>query len=225
MVLNTTLNASAEKSKKQLVYEYLKNQIISNELPPGTLLVERQLCTMLDASRTPIREAIQQLVSENLVTSIPTKGCFVSEVRYEDIAQLYDVREYLEKLAGKLCSQNILPAQLHNLRELATTMTQKLEEGDLDTFYETDTEFHLNLIRYSRNTFLIGSYESLYPQILRITYLIHSVPSGLSEADCYHLKIVDALENHDPQDAEYQIGEHIRICKANYLKLFAPNLY
>ena len=96
MVLNTALNASAEKSKKQLVYEYLKNQIITNELPPGTLLVERQLCTMLDASRTPIREAIQQLVSENLVTSIPTKGCFVSEVRYEDIAQLYDVREYLE---------------------------------------------------------------------------------------------------------------------------------
>ena len=79
--MSAPTTAHAEKSKKQIAYEMLKEKIITNQLAPGTMLVERQLCEMLNSSRTPIREAIQQLSADGLVTSIPTVGSYVSEIR------------------------------------------------------------------------------------------------------------------------------------------------
>ena len=94
-----------EKSKKQVAYEFIKEHIVSGDFPAGSLLVERQLCAMINTSRTPVREAIQQLTAEGLVESISAKGNVVSSIRYEDIARTYDVREYLESLAVRLCVQ------------------------------------------------------------------------------------------------------------------------
>ena len=67
----------------------------------GTFLIERELCKALNVSRTPIREALQQLATEGLVEFIPGKGAFVAGITYEDIIEVYDVREILEGLFTK----------------------------------------------------------------------------------------------------------------------------
>lgn len=219
------LITDGEKSKKIMIYETLKEKIINDEIKPGTLLVERQLCTQLDASRTPIREAIQQLVSENLVTCIPTKGCFVSEIRYEDIVQLYDVRDYLERLAGKLCTQSITPSQLEHLKENIAIMDLSLTTNDVVTYYKTDIEFHRKLIEYSQNTVLVKMYEQISSRISRITQLSCKKPSSANEAHSIHAEITNALERQDAVSVEAYISEHIRLCKKSYLKLFNPNVY
>ena len=147
--MSAPTTAHAEKSKKQIAYEMLKEKIITNQLAPGTMLVERQLCEMLNSSRTPIREAIQQLSADGLVTSIPTVGSYVSEIRYEYVIQLYDVREYLEGLAAKLSAINITDSQIQALNRCWLNMNDDIRTKEYDKLFQEDSNFHQNIVNLS----------------------------------------------------------------------------
>lgn len=218
--MDLTLNQ--KMSKGDLVYSSLKEAIITNKLQAGTLLVERQLCTALNASRTPVREAIQKLSSEKLVNILPNKGSYVSEIQYEDIAQVYDVREYLEKLAVKLDTKCVTEPQIQELEEYVETMNQKLGEGDFDLFYQADLSFHHKLVEFAKNRYLMNVYDMIFPQIRRMTYLVHLVAEDAIETNRYHTTILAALRSHDSESAEREIEQHLKQCKMMYLKLFEP---
>ena len=79
------MNENVQLSKREQAYQYLKEQIICRRLMPGSVISEKQLSAEINSSRTPIREAIQALISEGLVVSIPSKGYLVSDISYESI--------------------------------------------------------------------------------------------------------------------------------------------
>lgn len=216
------LKADQKISKGDMAYSYLKEAIITNQLQQGTLLVERQLCSILNTSRTPVREAIQKLSNEKLVNIMPNKTSFVSEIQYEDIAKVYDVREYLEKLAVNLDAKCITEPQLRELEQYAESMNQRLENNDLDTFYQIDLTFHHRLVEFAKNEYLLNVYDLIFPQIRRMTYLVHLVAEDAIETNNYHSNIVNALKRRSSEDAQQEIGQHLKQCKIMYLKLFEP---
>ncbi|MGX8702729.1 GntR family transcriptional regulator [Caproiciproducens sp.] len=214
-----------EKSKSQAVYKILKEQIITNQLKAGTLLVERQLCMALNTSRSPIREAIQRLIMEGLVISLGTSGNMVSEIRYEDIARIYDIREYLEGLAARLCAQSLRSDQIQELWEIYHTMENHLKLQQYDQYFDTDNQMHNYIVEHSGNDLLIRIHRTnLDGQIRRITRLIERNRNEIRKAQEYHLKLITALENHDGERAEKLLRTHIRNSKINHLHLFAPNI-
>ena len=214
-----------EKSKKQVAYEFIKEHIVSGDFPAGSLLVERQLCAMINTSRTPVREAIQQLTAEGLVESISAKGNVVSSIRYEDIARTYDVREYLESLAVRLCVQVCTDAQMEALAACTQRMLEAYKSGDLVTMYQEDNQFHLMIIQNSQNTLLINIYESfLDRQIRRITQLIGNNLEGMKKSNAHHQELMEALRQRDGDLAEQVIRRHIQDSKISHLTLFAPNI-
>ena len=87
---------NSAKSKKMIVYENLKRRIITNILKPGDPLNEGVLSKELKISKTPVREALQQLEKKGLVENIPGKGAFVSRFSFQDIRELFEIREILE---------------------------------------------------------------------------------------------------------------------------------
>jgi len=87
---------SAFKSKKNLVYEKLKKRIIHHSLRPGEPLDESVLTKELKISKTPIREAFQQLEVEGFIENISGRGRFVSQISVQDIKELFEIREILE---------------------------------------------------------------------------------------------------------------------------------
>jgi len=89
------------KSKKVIAHEILKRRIINNSLTPNEPLNERVLSEELKISKTPIREALQQLEKEGLVENVPHKGSFVSRVSVQDIREIFEVREILECAAAR----------------------------------------------------------------------------------------------------------------------------
>lgn len=216
------LSSNQRISKGEIVYASLKEAIITNKLQAGTLLVERQLCAALNTSRTPVREAIQKLSNEKLVNILPNKGSYVSDIQYEDIAQVYDVREYLEKLAVKLDAKCMTGAQADELAEYVAVMNQKLQEGDFDLFYQSDLKFHHKLVEMAKNRYLLNVYDNIFPQIRRMTYLVHLVSEDAIETNRYHETILEALKKHDSDQAEREIEQHLKQCKRMYLKLFGP---
>lgn len=223
--MSAPTTAHAEKSKKQIAYEMLKDKIITNQLKPGTMLVERQLCEMLNSSRTPIREAIQQLSTDGLVTSIPAVGSYVSEVRYEYVIQLYDVREYLEGLAARLCAINITDSQIQTLNRYWLNMNDDIRTKEYDKLFQEDSNFHQGIVTYSRNEILQNLYTPLASQIFRITFLTEDRADGIIRSHDSHLKILQAITHHQAEEAENQMREHLRTSKMHHLKKMAPHLF
>lgn len=222
--MNIMQNNSAEQSKKKQIYEYLKQEIISNRLEPGTVLVERQICATKDISRTPVREAIQQLVSEGLATNLTNKGSVVSAITYENIACVYEVREYLEGLAARLSAQRISDSGIKELHDYFLEMESDLKENQHNDLFTADYNFHECIIKSSNNDILLAVWKNIQSQVMRITRLIDKNAAGIMDSHKLHNQILESIESHDSNAAESFMREHIRNSKINQLKLFAPNI-
>lgn len=83
-------------------YEMIKEMIINCQLTPGEPISETELMKVVGSSRTPIREALNKLEHENLVTIYPKRGIFVTGITIKDVIDIYTIREVVEPLAAKL---------------------------------------------------------------------------------------------------------------------------
>ena len=97
---NTHINS---QTKQQAAYHKLKTAIVSLDLPPSTVLVERYVMERFELSRTPMREAINQLYTEGFLSNIANKGFIVNDIQYKDFLEIYEVKEALESEAAYLC--------------------------------------------------------------------------------------------------------------------------
>ena len=118
------LQESAE-SKQQLAYQQLRNDILNNIYPEGTVLTERKLCEIYSVSRSPIRNALQQLTHEGLLSLIPGKGATVVGFSIEDILEVYDLIEMMQLHALQALEGHIDEAFLLGLTELLSHMPDK----------------------------------------------------------------------------------------------------
>ncbi|MFT7587158.1 MAG: DNA-binding GntR family transcriptional regulator, partial [Cellvibrionaceae bacterium] len=92
-------------------YNFLKHKIVSLEYPPNCVINEATLVSELKIGRTPIREALQRLERDKLVTIMPRRGTFVTEISLSDLPQIFDNRILLESYIAKLASQRGTPEQ------------------------------------------------------------------------------------------------------------------
>lgn len=204
-----------KKSKKQIVYERIKKEIIHNKLKPGALLVERQLCEALDTSRTPVREALQQLTNEGLVDFISGKGAFVSDVTYEDFIEIYTVREVLEGLACRLCTLLITEEQTELLENIYLNLENAVNSKKVELFIPGDVEFHKCIIDNAKNTKLQNMMSIMQNQIQRITYYIKEDEKRIIQSLEQHKIILEVVKERDEEKAEKAMRDHIRDSK-NY---------
>src|ERR671935_979582 len=106
----------------QRVYDFLREEILSERLRPGAELQEVALSEELGVSRGPIREAIGRLAAEGLVTVRPRRGAVVRSLSKDEFLELYQVREALEMMAVRLAVPNLQPDDLAQLEGLVDEM-------------------------------------------------------------------------------------------------------
>jgi DNA-binding GntR family transcriptional regulator len=116
-------------SIRHKVYDYLRNEILSNRISAGTRLVEGQLAKKINVSRTPIREALHILEMENLVESFPRVGYRVKELRWEDVEELCEIRAVNEILSARWAMQRIIPAELEAMKKISIRLKLKYRPG------------------------------------------------------------------------------------------------
>ncbi len=138
---------NSAKSKKTIVYENLKRRIITNILKPGDPLNEGVLSKELKISKTPVREALQQLEKKGLVENIPGKGAFVSRFSFQDIRELFEIREILEcEITRRVASKgdlNIAEAQAIRDKFVASDTNGGRTGKELFQCRRSDPQFHL----------------------------------------------------------------------------------
>src|ERR1700709_2667358 len=114
---------------RERAYQYIQSQIAAGELSSGVAISELLLAKELGSSRTPVREAIGQLVSEGLLEQTPNRGTIVVRLTREDIIDLYELREALEVyVVAKVARDQLAPEDLQRLQKLSDGILTLIEE-------------------------------------------------------------------------------------------------
>ncbi len=204
---------NSTKSKKMIVYENLKRRIITNALKPGDPLNEGILSKELKISKTPVREALQQLEKKGLVENIPGKGAFVSRFSFQDIRELFEIREILEcEVTKRVAAKEDL--NLEEARAIRDKFAASNTNGGRNgkNYFSAGDQIHSFIFAAYGNRKLIREYQGLQEQIIRITLYFFTPNRQDRAAKSFkeHLEIIDALIARDPRRAETAIRTHLR---------------
>lgn len=225
MTLNQKIiSEQKDNSKQQIAYNKIKAAIIKNELLPDTLLVERQLSNTLGISRTPIREALRRLSSEGLVDFIPDKGMFVSKIRFEDILEIFELREALEGMAVRLFVLRKNSDIVQQMEECLTLQELAYKEGNYSLNVEFDMKFHNFYLKGSKNLRLESFVNTVLDQNSRMAFYTVNDKERIETSLVQHKKVLDAIRQGNADQAEKLIKEHIINVKEYHInKYYAIN--
>ena len=134
------------------VYEVLRQQAINYHFRPGERVNEVQLASELNVSRTPVRSALNRLVSEGLLTVVPNKGFYRQPIDIEAIRSLFELRGAIEAMTVKLFCERATDAEIGELKEQWEEFLENRAAMDARQIVEHDEEFHETIAAGSRNT-------------------------------------------------------------------------
>ncbi|MDO8970928.1 MAG: GntR family transcriptional regulator, partial [Saprospiraceae bacterium] len=130
------------KVAKDNIFQALKSRILSGELSSDTPLKERELAEEFGISRTPVREALRQLVSEKLVRIVPNVGAFVGSLSWKDAVEIFAVRKVLEAFAAQLTTPRLTADRIADLEKVLKKSELAMKKGDASGYMKCDEEFH-----------------------------------------------------------------------------------
>ena len=196
------------KPLRDIVFETLRDAIITQVLKPGERLMEIQLADEMGVSRTPVREAIRKLELEGLVVMVPRKGAYVAGVSMKDIHEVYELRSALEALAVTLAAERITDDELEALeRQLLKEAEEK--DDDLDNIVYIDATLHDMIYQAAHNQRLVQFIGILQEQLQRFRAASLSKPGRSKTALEEHKQIVDALAERNGELAAKLAKDHI----------------
>ena len=208
-------------NKTEKVYNSLSNDIIEGKLYPGQRLIEKELINKYGISKTPIREALSKSEKLGLVQKIFNQGFTVKKITKKDAEELYDLREVLEGFAARKVVERISSYEIEKLKRIIDKFEEYIKKNDIKSYAKDDVNFHSFLGQISGNRRLCEMMKSLYCQsrILLNTSLV--LPErGMKISISEHKKIINAIINHDSEQAEIYAKEHIANTRNAILKWF-----
>jgi DNA-binding GntR family transcriptional regulator len=201
----------------QKVYRILKTEIIKGNLKPGTKLLEGKIAGQMGISRTPIREALRELVAEGFVKINPNQGIVVSNVSIEDIQEVLQIRGVLEGLAARLAAPIINGEEIKELERYLKQMEKFSNKNDILSYSEKDSEFHELILDICGNKRLIQIRGNLTDQAHRYRIRSLSIPGRVKYSLKEHQEILEALKRKDSEQADRLSQKHIENVLTNIL--------
>jgi DNA-binding GntR family transcriptional regulator len=217
--------APRDRGSLRLAREHILARIAAGDFPAGTPLSELPLAAQVGVSRTPVREAIGQLVIEGILQKT-SRGVIVAEPTRRDVNELYELREALEVFAiSKLATRGLDPQELESMETLVNqvrAVADELKESGkpvlkgeaLQRFLMSDLRFHMRLIQAAGNERLLKMLDSTN-LLLRIFTLRreHHTLKLLKEVHSFHRRILDAVVNGQEEQARRLLSEHIHLSR------------
>lgn len=212
---------NTKRSNAQRLREALENDILNGHRSPGERLDPEALSQEFDVSRTPVREAIQQLVASGLVTVQPKRGTFVAQVGIDQLIEMFEVMAELEGMCGRLAARRILPQELAELRAALTRCELAADAGDTDEYYYENEVFHSCIYAASHNAFLAEEARQLKMRLKPYRRLQLRVRHRMGTSLDEHRQIVAAIEAGDMAAAEHGLKAHVLVQGERFSDLVA----
>jgi DNA-binding GntR family transcriptional regulator len=195
----------------------LREMILSGQLRAGERINEVETAAALGISRAPLREAIQTLANEGLVTAVPNRGTFVRSFSEDELADLYELRIALELRALALASERASPA---DLSELEAMLSETSDRMGTEPAYPEELDFHLRLVALSRSAEIEIAAHSVNQRIRLARLRSGHEPHRARQAFDEHREIVAMLSARDLDRATELLMQHLKDSLASALALF-----
>jgi DNA-binding GntR family transcriptional regulator len=190
-------------------YAVLREDIIDWRLAPGTVLAEVELSERLGVSRTPVREALGRLLAEGLVAAQGGRGVVVTTVSVGDIAQLFELRQALERQLARLAAQGRDAAVFESLADEFRAAPALLERADREEYYDLVARLDAAMDAAAANPYLSAALRTVRPHLARVRRISQDNPERLVAAAREHLLIVEAIAAGDAELADAATHVHL----------------
>jgi GntR family transcriptional repressor for pyruvate dehydrogenase complex len=206
------------------IVQQIEESILKGELSEGSQLpAERDLAKQFGVSRTAVREAIKALQEKGLVDAFPGRGTFVTNGTSnsmrrsldriiksgepDGLAYLVEVREILEPEIAALAAVRATDQDLAAMQESLDVMESARQ--DSDAFIEADLDFHLALAEAAANPIVLSLIDSIVGLLREQRLRIFRIPGGPECGQHHHMRILEAIQRHDPQEARAAMQAHL----------------
>jgi DNA-binding GntR family transcriptional regulator len=206
------------RTKRELVYQTLRDAIMRCELAPGRRLLIDDLARQLDVSAIPVREALQLLQSEGLVDNVPHVGATVSPISRQSIDEVFAVMEGLEIVATRAAAERMTAVDAAALEQIAAGMDRAQAAGRHAEWADLNSRFHLSISRLSAMPMLHEMTERVlarWDRVRRFYFngvLVHRVEQAQRE----HRALLAAMRSADLVALEQTVKDHNRGAHAAY---------
>lgn len=199
----------------------LENAIVDGRYPPGLKLDPEQLAREFDCSRTPIREALQQLQESGLVRVVPKRGTFVSQWNVDEITERVEVMAEIEAMCARLAARRISESELDELETAHEACRQMVESGNADGYYAENSTFHHCIYRATHNEFLQQEATRLHAILQPYRRLQLQARNRMKHSYSEHDAIVTAIRAGDGDAASLAMRDHVIVQGDRYHDLVA----
>ena len=206
---DTNFNVNEYLPLRDVVFNTLRQAIITGEFAPGERLMEISLANRLGVSRTPVREAIRKLELEGLVIMIPRKGAQVAKITEKNLKDVIEIRTVLEEFAAVLACERIDQNGIRDLRQAHEDFIRSVENGDILDIVDKDETFHDTIFRATNNDRLISIINNLREQFYR--YRMEYVKDIRQRSNLVeeHRELLNAITNRDSVKAKELMRTHL----------------
>ncbi len=183
------------------VYELLRSAIISMKLPPQAPILEKDICQQLEISRTPLREAILQLATENLVVVKPGGGTYVNRIILRDILDGQIIRDTLEMRLLRLAARKFQPQDASEFEVALFRQEGAAKRRDVDEFFDLDNQFHQLIVRTSGYPNSWRTIHSATGQLDRMRRHAFPTENHYDEVLQEHTQMYECIQRNDEDGA------------------------
>ncbi|HHV43232.1 MAG TPA: GntR family transcriptional regulator [Firmicutes bacterium] len=193
------------------IYEDLKRRIITGEIAPGTLLSQGQLAKDYGVSRTPVRDALQRLEQDQLVSNLPKKGALVRAANFTEAVEVTRIRQVLEAYAVRAATVHLTAERRKELAEHLARMAEAMETEEIGLFYDLERQWHEELIKTAGNRRLEQVLITLVDPLCEKSYrsYIRSVPDSIVVMYEDHNRIFKTMVEKDAEAAGSLMAQHV----------------
>lgn len=199
--------ATAHVPVSERIYLALRQEIMRCEIAPGATLDATSIARRYEVSKTPVRDAMQKLAADGLVTIQPRSGYHVAPITFQAVHDILDMRAAIGPHAARQAARYATPAEVTLLRRIVREYDAPL---DIGTMQQVARRFHIAIARCSRNRRIVALSENLFDELERLLRFAIDFTVKTGEHSDEHTALVDAIEAGDGERAAAIETAHIR---------------
>ena len=197
-----------QESARDYAFRLLKDNIVSLELKPGTLISENELAMELGLSRTPVREAIIDLAKVSIIKTIPQRGSYVSLIDPKMVEESRFLRRVLDKAVIEVACESADPNAISELEENVHLQEFYLERNDIEKILTLDNQFHKLIYTAAGKDIIYDMRDSVMIHFDRVRSLSAETVKDFKIVND-HRQMLDAILAHDAETAVNLVEKHL----------------
>ncbi len=199
------------KSREDMVYQVLKQEILDLELKPGQLVKENEICERFSVSRTPVRDALRLLQEQGFVITVPYRGIYVTLLSLSNIKQMIYMRVAVETMVMRDFSKIATPMLMEDIYYMLRKQKALIQTEDFkpEQFYRLDAELHGYWFEAMKKAKLWALLQEQQLHYTRFRMLDFETETDFTRIIHEHEQLIERLEQGDISGMETVLKDHL----------------